>query len=134
MFGFLAVGPLGGLVTMVTAVWLVLRRGRGQASLGGVAAVVAGIVALAGAAVGVRLLTIDTYSNEAPPRLEFEIRLPATMRLADRDAVRVELHTDRNVGVPVGSRGFSGRFGSWNSLETRDFDHQHLKAYFKVRF
>lgn len=40
----------------------------------------------------------------------------------------------RNVGVPVGSLGFAGRFGGWNSLETRDFEHHHLKAYFKVRF
>jgi len=42
--------------------------------------------------------------------------------------------TAHNVGVPVGSLGFSGRYGNWNSLESRDFDHQHLKAYFKVRF
>ncbi|HYI12581.1 MAG TPA: hypothetical protein VEK57_26255 [Thermoanaerobaculia bacterium] len=42
--------------------------------------------------------------------------------------------TAANVGVPVGSPGFSGRFGGWNSLATREFDHQHLKAYFKVRF
>src|SRR5262245_32884564 len=98
MFAFLGVGPVGGLVPIVAAVWVVLRRGRGQASLTGVATVMVGIFALAGAAIGVRLLTIDTYSNEAPPRLEFEIRLPATMPLADRNAVRVELHTDRNVG------------------------------------
>ena len=36
--------------------------------------------------------------------------------------------------VPVGSLGFAGRYGGWNSLETREFEHQHLKAYFKVRF
>jgi hypothetical protein len=42
--------------------------------------------------------------------------------------------TARDVGVREGSLGFSGRFGGWNSLETREFDHQHLKAYFKVRF
>ncbi|MGZ8796259.1 MAG: hypothetical protein ACXW2F_02855 [Thermoanaerobaculia bacterium] len=36
--------------------------------------------------------------------------------------------------VPVGSLGFSGRFGGWNSLEKRTFKHNHLKAYFKVRF
>lgn len=38
------------------------------------------------------------------------------------------------VHVPVGSLGFEGRWGGWNSLETREFDHQHLKAYLKVRF
>lgn len=42
--------------------------------------------------------------------------------------------TAKNVGVPVGSPGFAGRYGGWNSLATREFDHQHLKAYFKVRF
>ena len=42
--------------------------------------------------------------------------------------------TARDVGVRPGSLGFAGRFGGWNSLETREFDHQHLKAYFKVRF
>lgn len=36
--------------------------------------------------------------------------------------------------VAIGSLGFSGRFGGWNSLETRNFEHHHLKAYFKVRF
>lgn len=37
-------------------------------------------------------------------------------------------------GVPVGSLGFSGRFGGWNSLEKRDFREQRLKLYMKVRF
>jgi len=36
--------------------------------------------------------------------------------------------------VPVGSLGFRGRFGGWNSLEKRDFDQQRLKAFMKVRF
>lgn len=40
----------------------------------------------------------------------------------------------RNLGLPAGSRGFYGRFGNFNSIETREFDHHHLKAYFKVRF
>jgi len=40
----------------------------------------------------------------------------------------------RNVHVPVGSPGFAGRFGGWNSLLTREFDQQRLKAYVKVQF
>ncbi len=36
--------------------------------------------------------------------------------------------------VPVGSKGFSGRFGGWNSLEKVEFDHQRLKAFMKVQF
>ena len=40
----------------------------------------------------------------------------------------------RNVGVREGSPGFRGRFGGWNSLVTRDFDEQRLKAYMKVQF
>jgi hypothetical protein len=102
MFAFLFVGPLGGLVSMLLAIWAVLRVGKGRArlgpTLGRIGLVVAGIAAVVGAGIGLRLLTIDTYSNEAPPTLEFEIRVPAAMRLPDRSAVRVELHTDKNVG------------------------------------
>lgn len=123
-FAFLAIGPLGGSATMLAAVWLVLRRGRGQASLGAVAAVVAGIVALAGAGIGIRLLTIDTYTNEPAPRLEFEIRLPATLSLADREAVRVELHTARNVGEGI-------LFGPWPRV---DGDHQLLAGSVELAF
>ncbi|HEU5250481.1 MAG TPA: hypothetical protein VFW15_10895, partial [Thermoanaerobaculia bacterium] len=39
-----------------------------------------------------------------------------------------------NVKVPVGSPGFAGRFGGWNSLLEREFDQQRLKAFFKVAF
>ncbi len=39
-----------------------------------------------------------------------------------------------NANVPVGSLGFSGRFGGWNSLETREFRQQRLKTFMKVRF
>ncbi|MEA2601762.1 MAG: hypothetical protein QOF89_2754 [Acidobacteriota bacterium] len=37
-------------------------------------------------------------------------------------------------GVPVGSPGFRGRFGGWNSLLKRDFTQNRLKAFMKVRF
>jgi hypothetical protein len=37
-------------------------------------------------------------------------------------------------GVPVGSPGFTGRFGGWNSLKSRDFTETRLKAFMKVRF
>ncbi|MCG3192577.1 MAG: hypothetical protein L6R30_04635 [Thermoanaerobaculia bacterium] len=36
--------------------------------------------------------------------------------------------------VEPGSLGFQNRFGGWNSLETRDFSHQRLKAYMKILF
>jgi hypothetical protein len=36
--------------------------------------------------------------------------------------------------VPVGSLGFTGRFGGWNSLERRYFQEQRMKAYMKVQF
>jgi len=102
MFAFLAVGPIGGLVAMVVAAWWVLRRGRTQerpgATVGRLTAVLGGIAALVAAGIGLRIATIDTYTNELPPALEFEIRLPAAWRLEPRDAVRVELHTDRNMG------------------------------------
>jgi hypothetical protein len=41
---------------------------------------------------------------------------------------------NKNLGFPVGSPGFSGRFGGWNSLLDRNFDQQRLKAYLKVGF
>ena len=39
-----------------------------------------------------------------------------------------------NLGFREGTLGFTNRFGGWNSLETRDFDHQRLKAFMKVAF
>ena len=39
-----------------------------------------------------------------------------------------------NFSVPVGSPGFRGRFGGWNSLLTREFKQNRLKAFMKVRF
>jgi len=40
----------------------------------------------------------------------------------------------KNVGVKVGSPGFRGRYGGWNSLAKRDFTQQRLKAFLKVQF
>ncbi len=42
--------------------------------------------------------------------------------------------TSRDFGVPVGSLGFRGRFGGWNSLVTREFQQNRLKAFLKFRF
>jgi hypothetical protein len=105
MFAFFAVGPIGGLLAMIATVWLVLRIGKGRAPLGRslarVGTVLAGIAAVVAAAIGVRFLSIDTYTNELPPNLEFEIRIPAAIAVADRAQVEVELHTDKNVGESV---------------------------------
>ena len=43
-----------------------------------------------------------------------------------------QIANDHN--VPVGSLGFTGRFGGWNSLEKRTFNQQRLKAFMKVQF
>jgi len=43
-----------------------------------------------------------------------------------------QISADHN--VKVGSRGFSGRFGGWNSLEDRDFTQHRLKAFMKLVF
>jgi hypothetical protein len=42
--------------------------------------------------------------------------------------------TARDFGVPVGSPGFRGRFGGWNSLADREFRQQRLKSFMKIRF
>jgi hypothetical protein len=45
-----------------------------------------------------------------------------------------DAQTSADFGVPVGSLGFKGRFGGWNSLEKRDFTQNRMKVYMKVRF
>jgi len=101
MFAAFVVGPVGGLLGMVGAAWAVLRAGERRApfgrTVGRVAAVLGIIGLLIAAAIGLRLATLDTYTNEAPPRLEFELRLPAGVAAPDPTALRVELQTDKNV-------------------------------------
>lgn len=102
MFAFLFVGPLGGLATMAATVWLVLRLGKGSAamlpSMGRTAAVLVAIALLVAVGIVIRLYSINTYSNEATPMLEFDLRVPAAMPAPERAKMNVELHTDRNVG------------------------------------
>jgi hypothetical protein len=40
----------------------------------------------------------------------------------------------QDFGVPVGSPGFRGRFGGWNSLLSRDFKQNRMKVFMKIRF
>ena len=102
MFAFLGVGPFGGLVGMVAAVWWTLRRGQPSAPRGRIAArviaVLAAVVGLTAAGLWLWAASGDTYTDSLPPTLEFELRVPASV--APR-AVAVELHTDRNVGEQV---------------------------------
>ena len=102
MFAFFAVGPIGGLITMIVSIWAVFRVRQGRAPVGRsvlrIGLVLGSIAALVGAGIWLRLATLDTYTNELPPTLEFELRLPTAMALPDRAAVEVELHTDKNVG------------------------------------
>ena len=103
MFAFLGVGPIGGLICMIAAIWLVLRVGHGSVPLGRALAQVVGVlgaIALAvGAGIAIRLGTLDTYTNTLPPMLEFEIRMPAAMAAVKPSDLSVELHTAKNVGV-----------------------------------
>jgi hypothetical protein len=100
MFAFLFAGPLGGLAAMLAAIWAVLGHGAGAASrlgrVGRLGAVLAAIALLVAGGIALRLWRIDTYTDALPPALEFEIRFPPGIALEQRDAVRVELHTDRN--------------------------------------
>lgn len=50
------------------------------------------------------------------------------------EPVAADLGTALAHHVPVGSLGFFGRYGGWNSLEKRVFQEQRLKAYMKVQF
>ncbi len=102
MFAFLGIAPIGGLLCMIASAWLVLHVGLGRASFGQtlvrLTIVLGAIAIVVGAGILVRLATVDTYSNTAPPVLAFEIRAPAAISLPDPHALRVELHTDKNVG------------------------------------
>ena len=105
MLAFLGIGPIGGLVSMVAAVWLVLRSGSGAAPIGQtlaqVGAVLLGIAGVVGAGIWVRLATVDSHTDQLPPQLEFEVRLPSHMAVADRSAIKIALNTDRNVADAV---------------------------------
>jgi len=102
MFGAFVAGPVGGLAAMVSSAWIALRIGYGPAplatTLARVGAVIASIALLVTAAILVRLHTLDVYTNTLPPTLEFEIRVPEAMAVPDPSALRVELHTDKNIG------------------------------------
>lgn len=105
MFAAFVVGPIGGVASMVAAVWWALRRGRGAAplgaSLGRVALVLTAIAVAVGTAIAIRLATLDTYTNEAPPTLEFQVRVPGGMPVPDPSTLRIELHTAKNVGAAL---------------------------------
>jgi len=102
MFAAFFVGPIGGLLAMVGSVWITFRIGKGAqpitAMVARIAAVLACIALLVAAAIEVRLYTLDTYTSSLPPFLEFEIGLPISMRMPSPSELRVELHTDKNVG------------------------------------
>jgi hypothetical protein len=102
MFGAFVAGPIGGLIAMIASVWLAFRIGKGAAPLGPtlarVGVVLATIGLLVAAGIVTRIHMLDVYTDTLPPTLEFEIRVPATMAAPDPAEVRVELHTDRNVG------------------------------------
>ena len=102
MFGAFVAGPIGGLVGMIGSAWLTLRRRSDSASTGWtlaqLGAVLAAIAALVAGGIAVRFYTIDVYTNTLPPDLEFEIRVPASATVPERAQLRVEVHTDRNVG------------------------------------
>jgi len=102
MFAAFVAGPIGALIFMVAAIWIVLRRGAGYLPLGSMmgrlAGVLMAIAMLVAAGIWIRLHTIDTYTNSLPPTLEFEVRVPDKMTVPAPQALRVELHTDRNVG------------------------------------
>jgi hypothetical protein len=80
MMAFFAIGPAGGLIGLLVAVWLVrLRRGkRGAAAFLGESAMVAVAIAALGAAVAGAIWAVRPHvaTNGLPPELVFEIRLP----------------------------------------------------------
>jgi hypothetical protein len=99
-------GPVGAVVGLVGAPWLVLRRRgyRGLSALGG------RLVLTVGSVVGLAALALAGFwymrpianSNGPPPQLVFEIRLPAGVALPDDRDGLVELQTSENT-MPASS-------------------------------
>jgi hypothetical protein len=102
MFAAFFVGPMGGFLSMVGSIWMTFRIGKGPApwaaTFARVAAVLAAIALLVTCGIWVRLQTIDTYTNSVPPFLAFEIGIPVAIPVPQPAEMRVELHTDKNVG------------------------------------
>lgn len=100
MFAVFGAGPIGGFVAMIVTIWMVVRVRRGRTALGPTLArvvmVLAGIAAVVGGGIALWVWSIDTYSNELPPQLEFELRLPASMAVPSPEDVEIALNTDRN--------------------------------------
>jgi hypothetical protein len=101
--GYFAVfigGPIGGLLGLVLGAVLVLRK-RGHTGFGAISGrlgvVLAGVVAVAAAAVGFLYLSQDIVNpNGSPPQLAFEIRLPAGAVPPSGDERPIQLETSKN--------------------------------------
>jgi hypothetical protein len=100
MLAFLGIGPIGGLVGMIVAVWAVLRYRGGKRSAGAVAGRGALVVlAIAALSAGGLYLLYETNAPINPggpaPRLIFEIRLPASAVLpGSSQEVDIEMHSE----------------------------------------
>lgn len=99
MFAFWGIAPFGGIIGLIAGILLVLRyQGKitGFRELAGRSVMIVG--AIAGLTVLGILLRLYTLPDlERPlPRVVFEIRLPANVKIPDRKAVRITLDTDKN--------------------------------------
>lgn len=102
--GYFAVfvgGPIGGLLGLVVAPLLVLRRAghRSTAALGGrLALVFVGVIAIGAAVVGAFWIMRPFVNANGPaPQLVFEIRLPPGSVPPDPKATSIELQTSKNL-------------------------------------
>lgn len=91
----LAVGTAGLLFGVMHVLHKRRRHRRFGSLLGHTVVILLAMGGLATAGVFVRLATLDHFDGPHP-QLFFEIRLPSHAPLPEREAVRVELHTDRN--------------------------------------
>jgi MFS family permease len=92
--GFL-VGPIGGLLGLVLGLWLVFRyKGgyRGFSAIAGRSAIViAGIALLVVVGIQIRLATVENFPGGRNPQMDFEIRLPASAAIPNRQALDFEM-------------------------------------------
>jgi hypothetical protein len=115
--------PLGGLVGLGLGIWLGVRLGSGAVGFGAFAkygavavlsiAVLVGVVLVVVWQSGDRRLTYDGTGAT----LEFQIRAPAAFALpARREAIAIDLSTDKNQQPATLDEQWLARDGDWNIL------------------
>ena len=94
-FAAFLIGPIGGLLGLGLGLWLVFRyKGghRGFSAIAGRSAIViAAIGFLVVVGIQIRMATLENFPSGQTPQLDFEIRLPASAAIPNRQGLDFEM-------------------------------------------